>query len=202
VTELAGLVSAAAEEQRASPEIAAELVRWVQPPDSQARDGVPASARLAPTRDASARDALEGAAWEGEARTGEARTGEAREGVAQREEARPRLPQRDFGRPGTERGGGVPPSATAVLVTAGDNVADWLRAGQAFHRLLLRAATRWVFASLHSQPIELPRYRWQVAERLSLSGYPQMLLQFGRANTALATARRPKTELMTNDQQG
>jgi DNA-binding GntR family transcriptional regulator len=89
-----------------------------------------------------------------------------------------------------------------VLITAGDNVADWLRAGQALHRLLLRAATRWVFASLHSQPIELPRYRWQVAERLSLSGYPQMLLQFGRANTALATARRPKTELMTNDQQG
>ncbi len=56
VTELAGLVSAAAEEQRASPEIAAELARWVQPPGSQARDGVPASARLAP---------------EGEAREGE-----------------------------------------------------------------------------------------------------------------------------------
>src|SRR5258707_2921477 len=48
VKDLAGLVSAAAEEQRASPEIAAELARWVQPLDSQARDGVPASARLAP----------------------------------------------------------------------------------------------------------------------------------------------------------
>jgi nitroreductase len=202
VTELAGLVSAAAEEQRASPEIAAELARWVQPPDSQARDGVPASARLAPTSDAPARDALEGAAWEGTARTGEARPDDPLEGEAQRAETRPRLPQRDFGRAGTERDGGVPPSATAVLITAGDDDADWLRAGQALHRLLLRAATRWVFASLQSQPIELPRYRWQVAERLRLSGYPQMLLQFGRANTALATARRPKAELMTNDQQG
>lgn len=193
VTELARLVSAAAEEQRASPQIAAELARWVQPLDSQARDGVPASARLAPTGYASAGGAREGAAWEGKARTGEARPDE---------EARLRLPQRDFGRPGTERGGGIPPSATAVLVTAGDNAADWLRAGQALHRLLLRAATRWVFASLQSQPLELPRYRWQLAERLSLSGYPQMLLQFGRANTALATARRQNAELMANDEQG
>ena len=60
IGELAGLVSAAAEEQRANPEIAAELARWVQPLDSQARDGVPASARLAPTGDASAPDALAG----------------------------------------------------------------------------------------------------------------------------------------------
>jgi nitroreductase len=172
VCELAGLVSAAAEEQRARPEIAAELARWVQPLDSQARDGVPASARLAPMNDA--RD----------------------------EDERPRLPQRDFGLPGTERGGGVPPAGAAVLVTAGDDAADWLWAGQALNRLLLRAATRWVFASLQSQPLEMPRYRWQVAKKLSLSGYPQMLLQFGRANTALATARRPKAELMTNDQQG
>ncbi len=188
VKDLAGLVSAAAEEQRASPEIAAELARWVQPLDSQARDGVPASARLAPM---------------GDPPTGDEHTGGAPAGDVRREdEARPRLPERDFGRPGTEIAGGVPPSATAVLVTAGDDAADWLRAGQALHRLLLRAATRWVFASLQSQPLELPRYRWQVAERLSLSGYPQMLLQFGRANTALATARRPKAELMTNDQQG
>ena len=182
VTELARLVSAAAEQQRASPEIAAELARWVQPPGSQAREGVPASARLAP----------ECLAGEDEAQTGE----------AQREEARSRLPQRDFGLPGTEIAGRVPPSATAVLVTDSDNAADWLRAGQALHRLLVRAATRWVFASLQSQPLELPPYRRQVAEKLSLSGYPQMLLQFGRANTALATARRPKAELMTNDEQG
>jgi hypothetical protein len=180
VADLAGLVTAAADEQRASPQITAELARWVQPPGSQARDGVPARARPgSPDTDAPFVQAGSGDAT-----------------------ARLRLPQRDFGQPGTERGGGGSPSATAVLVTAGDEPADWLRAGQGLHRLLLRAAARWVFASLQSQPLESPRYRAMVAERLSLSGYPQMILEFGRANTALATARRLQGELMTNDQPG
>jgi nitroreductase len=180
VADLAGLVTAAADEQRASQEISAELAAWVQPPGSQARDGVPASARPgSPDNDAAFAQAASGDVT-----------------------APLRLPQRDFGRPGTERVGGGPPSATVVLATAGDEPVDWLRAGQALHRLLLRAASRWVFASLQSQPLESPQYRAMVVERLSLSGYPQMILEFGRANTALATARRPQAELMTNDQPG
>ena len=197
VAELARLVSAAAGEQRASAEITAELTRWVQAPGSRARDGVPASARPAsPGSDGPADaqgDRLGGAPGK-EPVDGRGDAGQ----VAAREQ----LPQRDFGQPGTDRSGGQPPSATAVLCTAGDDVIDWLRAGQALHRLLLRAATRWVFASLQSQPLESLRYRTMVADSVSLSGYPQMLLQFGRANTALATARRPQAELMTNDQPG
>ena len=77
---------------------------------------------------------------------------------------------------------------TAVLVTPEDTRDDWLRAGQALNRLLLRAATRWVFASLQSQPIESPRYRDQVRDLLALPGQPQMLLQFGRANTRAGDA--------------
>jgi hypothetical protein len=107
----------------------------------------------------------------------------------------PRLPQRDFGEHGTDQPGSVPPSATAVLSTAGDTPADWLRAGQALHRLLLRAATRWVFASLQSQPLESPRYRQDVRDLLGLAGHPHLLLQFGRSNTAPATPRRQKVEL-------
>jgi nitroreductase len=64
-----------------------------------------------------------------------------------------RLPQRDFdlGRGlGLLPGGGPPSAATAVLLTPGDGRADWLRAGQALHRLLARAASKWVFASLHT----------------------------------------------------
>jgi hypothetical protein len=76
------------------------------------------------------------------------------------------------------------PPATAVLATPGDTPADWLRAGLALHRLLLRAATRWVFASLHSQALESPRRHAQVRDSLGLAGMPQLLLQFGRANTA------------------
>ena len=106
-----------------------------------------------------------------------------------------RLPQRDFGQRGTDQPGGAPPSATAVLSTASDTPADWLRAGQALHRLLLRAATRWVFASLQSQPLESPRYRQKVRDLLGMTGYPHLLLQFGRSNIAPATPRRPQVEL-------
>src|SRR5207245_1971614 len=52
-----------------------------------------------------------------------------------------------------------PPAATAVLVTAGDSRLDWLRAGQALHRVLAHAATVWVTASLQTQPLEIPVIR-------------------------------------------
>src|ERR1039457_3236194 len=81
------------------------------------------------------------------------RTGdEARDGVPAYAFPTPRYPQagrlaqrdfdlgRDFGLLGSS---GEPPTATAVLVTAADGPADWLRAGQALHRLLLHAASRW-----------------------------------------------------------
>ncbi len=166
--QLVRLVEAAAAEQRANPDVTAELRGWVRPPGSPARDGVPARAIVSTTAG---------------------------------QPARLRLPQRDFGQQGNERPGSVAPSATAVLSTAGDTPADWLRAGQALHRLLLRAATRWVFASLQSQPLESPRYRREVADLLGLSGHPQLLLQFGRSNTAPATPRRPQGELRTDEWQ-
>ena len=109
----------------------------------------------------------------------------------------PRFRQRDFGAADAGDGAGEPPSVTAVLATAEDTADDWLRAGQALNRLLLRAATRWVFAGLQSQPLESPRYREQVRDLLALEGQPQMLLQFGRANTASATPRRRQDEFRT-----
>jgi hypothetical protein len=109
-----------------------------------------------------------------------------------------RLPQRDFdlGRDlGLLPGGGPPPAATAVLLTAGDGRADWLRAGQALHRLLAHAASQWVFASLHTQPLESGPIRALIRDRLALPGFPQMLLQLGLAHTTRATARRPPADL-------
>lgn len=117
------------------------------------------------------------------------------------EPAATRLPQRDFGEPGVESRSGEPPSVTAVLSTSGDTPVDWLRAGQAMHRLLLHAATRWVFAGLQSQPLETENRRGQVAALLRLRDYPQMLLQFGRANIAPATPRRPPAELIYEDEE-
>ncbi|HEY2130850.1 MAG TPA: hypothetical protein VGH77_27070 [Streptosporangiaceae bacterium] len=109
-----------------------------------------------------------------------------------------RLPQRDFdqGRGvGLVATGGPPPAATAVLLTPGDGRADWLRAGQALHRLLAHAASKWVFASLYTQPLEAAAIRTLIRDRLTLPGAPQMLLQLGLAHTSHATARRPPADL-------
>ena len=45
---------------------------------------------------------------------------------------------------------------------------DWLRAGQALNRVLVHAATSWVFAALNSQPMESPPLRALVRSRLGL----------------------------------
>jgi len=128
----------------------------------------------------------------------------ARDGVparafpAQADRQAGRLPQRDFdlGRGlGLLDADGPPPAATAVLLAPGDGRADWLRAGQALHRLLAHGASKWVFASLHSQPLEAAAVRALIKNRLALPGAPQMLLQLGVAHTAQATARRPPADL-------
>jgi hypothetical protein len=110
-----------------------------------------------------------------------------------------RLRQRDFdqGRGlGLLAADGPPPAATAVLVTPADGRADWLRAGQALHRLLAHAAGSWVFASLYTQPLEADAIRVLIKDRLALPGTPQMLLQLGPAHTTHATARRSPADLI------
>ena len=109
-----------------------------------------------------------------------------------------RLPQRDFD---LGRGFGLLPAdgpaapAMAVLFTPGDDEENWLHAGQALQRLLLHAASRWVFASLNTQPLETVTIRTLVRDRLALPGAPQMLLALGVSRTARATARRPADDL-------
>ena len=118
-------------------------------------------------------------------------------GHAQRRPRR-RLPQRDFDVDrglGLLPGGGEPPDATAVLLTRGDRRADWLHAGQALHRLLLHATSKWVFASLYTQPLEATVTRALIRDQLALAGNPQMLLQFGYVRTTHPTARRPVGEI-------
>ena len=162
---LARIVAAAARRGDLDPRSRAEVRRWTRNAVSTARDGIPATALAAGPPE------------------------HIRHG---------RLPQRDFD---LRRGlallpaGGPPPAATAVLLTAGDRRADWLRAGQALQRLLLHAAADWVFASLHTQPLENPVTRTLIRHQLALPGNPQMLLQFGSAVSAASTARRPPGEV-------
>ncbi len=112
---------------------------------------------------------------------------------------RGRLPQRDFDLDrglGRLEADGPPPAATAVLLTTGDGRADWLRAGQALHRMLAHAASRWVFASIHTQPLEDTAIRALIRDRLALPGAPQLILQLGLADTTHPTGRRPPADLI------
>ena len=109
------------------------------------------------------------------------------------------LPQRDFdlGRGvGMLSVGGPAPPVTAVLSTSGDGAEDWLHAGQALQRVLLRAATQWVFASLNTQPLEDAVTRTRIADCLALTGAPQMLLALGISRTARAVGRRPAADVI------
>ena len=167
--QLADLVNAVGRRQDLDPVARAEVRRWSRAVGAAARDGVPAQA-------------FQGQVFP------VAASGQ-----------RGRLRQRDFdlGRGlGLLVAGGPPAAATAVLVTPADERADWLRAGQALHRLLAHAAAKWVFASLHTQPLEAAVIRAEIRDRLALPGAPQMLLQLGLARTTQATARLPLAELM------
>jgi hypothetical protein len=73
--------------------------------------------------------------------------------------------------------------------------ADWLRVGEALCRLLAHAASQWAFASLYTQPLDSEPIRALIRDRLALPGFPQMLLQLGRAHITRATARRQPAAL-------
>jgi hypothetical protein len=164
---LAALVEEATRAQALNPLARKEILRWSRIAGSAARDGIPATAFPQVTSAAPGR-----------------------------------LAQRDFdlgrhlGQLPATGAGEPPPAATMVLVTPGDDRGDWLAAGQALHRVLAHAATAWVSASLHSQPLEFPVIRDMIRTRLALPGAPQMLLQLGVTRSSLATPRRAVTDLL------
>jgi hypothetical protein len=178
--QLAWIVAVAARRGDLDPRAQAEIRKWTRSAASKARDGVPAAALA----------------------VGPLAPGQPGPPGQLGQHGQPgRLRQRDFdlGRGlGQLPGGGAPPAATAILLTTGDRRADWLRAGQALQRLLLHAASSWVFASLHTQPLEDPVTRALIRDRLGLRGKPQIVLQFGHANSAASTSRRPAGEVTTS----
>ena len=111
------------------------------------------------------------------------------------------LPVRDFalGRPQGQRPSGTrhAPPVIAILTTGRDTPADWLTAGEALHHLLLTAADQWVFASVHSQPLQHQATREAIRRHLHLHDHPQMLLSLGHAPTAALTPRRPVDDVLT-----
>ncbi|MER6537010.1 nitroreductase family protein [Streptomyces sp900105755] len=103
-------------------------------------------------------------------------------------------PVRDFaaGRPMPDR-----PRASfektpniALLGTADDRPVDWLRAGQALERVLLRATADGLVASVTSQPLEWPDLRWAARDPLSAMGHVQMVLRLGHGPEGQPSPRR------------
>jgi hypothetical protein len=165
---LAWIVAAAARRGDLDPVAQAEIRKWTRQGPGTARDGIPATALTSgpPAR---------------------VRHGQLRQRDFDLGRGLARLPA-DADAP-------TAAAATAILLTSSDRRTDWLRAGQALQRLLLHAASAWVFASLHTQPLEDQVTRALIRDRLGLPGQPQMLLQFGPSVSAASTPRRPPGEL-------
>jgi nitroreductase len=167
---LAMLIAAADREQRADLDLRAELVRSVGPAAVRRRAGIPL-------------DSLGRAA---------APTG-TEVGFAMRDFS---AGDPDLGAP-THRAEADP--GIAVLHTDTDERPDWLRGGQAMHRLLLAASAAGYQASFLNQPLEVPRLRDELRRALGLSGHPQVVLRLGRPRDPLPppTPRLAVSDVLT-----
>ncbi|MFF8386544.1 Acg family FMN-binding oxidoreductase [Streptomyces kanasensis] len=114
-----------------------------------------------------------------------------------------RAPVRDFaaGRRVEGRGSAVfeRSPCLAVLATREDGREDWLRAGQALERVLLRATREGLSTSLNSQAVEWPELRWVLRDPVSGTGFPQMLIRLGYGPQAPASPRRPLSDVLDVD---
>ena len=103
----------------------------------------------------------------------------------------------DLGREWGQLGGTSPsPGPVAVLATDGDTTLSWLAAGQALERVLITAAERSAYASLHSQAVEVPHIRAEIQRELCTSAVPQLLMRLGHADDTVATPRRAVDDVL------
>lgn len=111
-----------------------------------------------------------------------------------------RSPLRDFAgrRPVPDRGGAAfeRHPHLALLSTYGDTPADWLLAGQALERVLLRATGAGLATSLTSHPLERGDLRMLARDPVSGLGHVQMVLRLGYGPAGPATPRRPVAEVL------
>ncbi|MEU5656869.1 nitroreductase family protein [Streptomyces sp. NPDC047737] len=116
-----------------------------------------------------------------------------------------RAPVRDFafGRPTPDRRSAVfeHSPCLAVLGTPQDRPQDWLVAGQALERVLLRATAGGLSTSLNSQALEHAGLRWLLRDPRSGSNasFPQMLLRLGYGPSVPATPRRDVDDVLEID---
>jgi hypothetical protein len=85
----------------------------------------------------------------------------------------------------------------ALLGTADDHPRQWLMAGQALHRVLLRATLDGLSTSLMSQPLEWSELRSAVRDPASTTSFVHMVIRLGYGPRGRATPRRPVSEVLT-----
>ena len=94
-----------------------------------------------------------------------------------------------------------------LLATSANEPADWVAAGQALQRVLLRATACGVAAALHSQPLEVPQLRdfirvqlaAAIATRALNTAHPQLIIRLGvtaQAGAGTGSVRRPVGEVL------
>jgi hypothetical protein len=165
---LAAVVQAGEHALRLDGHRAGELADWVVPPGSPRRDGIPPTAY-----------------------------------PAEPAHTDPDFPGRDFA---AGKGWGLAASAAAderspgvacLLATSVNEPADWVAAGQALQRVLLRATACGVAAALHSQPLELAQLRDFIRVQLAARAHPQMIIRLGVTGQAgPASIRRPVGDVL------
>ncbi len=113
------------------------------------------------------------------------------------------IPIRDF----DTRGSGFLPADTRsgrqqtllLLATAGDERPDWLRAGEAFERVLLEITQRGLAASPLTQVTEMPSTRAQLRSEMGMTDWPHMLLRVGRAPLVPGSRRRRLADVLIDE---
>lgn len=84
----------------------------------------------------------------------------------------------------------------AVIGTDGDGPRDWVRAGEALDRVLLRATSEDLRAAFLNQAVECSEQRAMVGELTGRAGFPQVVLRLGYGIAGPATPRRPLHEVL------
>lgn len=87
----------------------------------------------------------------------------------------------------------------AVLYTAGDGPAQWLRAGQALQRALLTATVRGLVTTLMTQPLEIPELR-ALLEDSAGGRIAQAIVRFGYGPPSAPSPRRPLSDVLIASQ--
>jgi hypothetical protein len=87
----------------------------------------------------------------------------------------------------------------AVLLTTGDERADWLRGGMALERVLLAATARGLSVGLLSQATEVDDLRQLVRDPMTRWRHPQIVMRIGYGETPPPTPRLPLGDLLEVD---